>query len=325
MEKKIIDYLNGNLGAEDQQELLNWLREEEGLAQFNQVKEAWWQAKRKSGKSISSDLSLSRLSNRLYEKQQLARSRKLASLYKYAAVFLLLLAIGSSVLLLVNRSPEIPLQFTEVNTEYGQVSSILLPDSSKVWINSGTSLVYNNHYGIDNRDVEVKGEAFFAVEKNRGLPFKVDLGELRVEVTGTRFGVSNYDDSNSMHVVLEEGAVNVQSQTNQLLLQLKPEELALFDRRSMQLGKTKVNPDLYTSWKEGIIHIYNQPLSELVLKLEKRYNQRFEIDPKAGNIHLTFSIENESLAEVLLLIEKIASVKAVQRNEIIQIQYQPKK
>ncbi len=325
MEKKIIKYLEGKSSHEEQQEILSWLREANNLTRFNSIKDEWWNENRGDKSKSTIDFNMHRLSDRLNEKKQLESSLKLSRFYKYAAVILLLVSISTSLLFTkyVNEKPS--LQLTEVKTDFGQISSILLPDSTKVWINSGSTLTYNNYYGISNRDIAVNGEAFFEVHKNKKIPFIVDMKDLTIEVTGTEFGVSNYGDDENMNVILEEGSVNIHSaRNNKLLMKLEPNEMAHFNKEAHTIEKRKVQPEHYTSWRNGIIHIFELPLSQLVHKLEKRYNQKFIVnDKRIAHLPITLSIENESLPDILKLIEKIAPVKAVQHGEFINLKYQP--
>jgi ferric-dicitrate binding protein FerR (iron transport regulator) len=152
----------------------------------------------------------------------------------------------------------------------------------------------------------------------------VDLGTLKIEVTGTQFEVSNYDDSNLMKVVLEKGSVNIHSKNDRLIMQLSQKEMAMFNKNAMTIEKMKVNPEHYTSWRNGMIQIFELPLEQVVVKLGKRYNQKFEVDPAFKDLPFTFSIENESLSDVLYLLEKISPVKAIQEGDIIKLKYEPK-
>ena len=102
---------------------------------------------------------------------------------------------------------------------------------------------------------------------------------------------------------------------------MRPGELACFNKEKKNLTVSSVNTGLFTSWKDGIINIYNLPLSEVVIKLEKRYNQRFMIDKPIRNLPYTFTIKNENLNSILSLMEKITPVDAVQRGNIIELKY----
>ncbi|HBL75017.1 MAG: hypothetical protein A2W90_07520 [Bacteroidetes bacterium GWF2_42_66] len=318
MEKKIQQYLEGELSNEEQRELLHWLQTGNNQSVFDSVKTDWWA---KNADPSDHNLAQIRLGKRIREKQQSANYFKLMQLYKYAAIALLIIGLGGILTVMSLSYPETELKYTEAHTDYGQVSGMTLPDGSEVWINAGTKLRYNNQYGISNRDIKVEGEAFFSVTKDKKTPFIVDMGSLKVEVTGTRFGVSNYNDSGTMEVVLEEGSVNIRSENNKLLEQLAPEEMARFNKKEMTIEKLKVNPVHYTSWRNGTMHIFELPLEQLILKFEKRFNQKFEADQQVKSIPFTFSIEGESLSEVLHLMEKIAPVNAVQEGETIQFKY----
>ncbi len=326
MENKIQQYLEGKLSRQEQHLLLQWIRKEQNREIFESVKKEWWKTKSSVPEKDVPDFGQNRLSERLKEKKQYERVRRYLTGYKYAAIFLLIISLSGGLFLvhsfLVPSSSE--LKFSEIHTGAGQVSGMTLPDGSIVWINSGTRLIYNNQYGISNRDIKVDGEAYFSVSKNKKLPFIVDIGLLTIEVTGTQFEVSNYEDSNTAKVVLEQGSVNIHAKNNKLFMQLSPDEMASFNKKTMTIEKTKVNPEYYTSWRSGVMHVFELPLNQVVLKLEKRYNQKFKVDPAIKDLPFTFSIETQSLPEVLYLLERIAPVKAVQQGDIIELKYNPK-
>ena len=318
MENKIHQYLEGKLTEEEQLELLRWIKEGDHQGYFESVKRAWW-ANRANGPDLKGrDLNALRIGERIAEKRQLKSAHRLLRIYKFAAVGLLLIGL-SAVLYYAGSRKEPGPMFTEIYTRYGQVSGMTLPDGTEVWINSGTKLKFNHQFNLNNREVKVEGEAFFSVAKDEEKPFIVDLGTLKVRVTGTRFGVSNYKDAEEMKVVLEEGSVNIQSANNKPITNLVPNEMALFKKSEKTLEKAVVNPEHYTSWRNGVIQIYELPLKEVVLKLEKRYNQKFRVDPAIKDVPFTFSIENESLPEILDLLAKIAPVQAVQQGDTINL------
>ena len=325
MEKKIQQYLEGKLPKKEQRELLHWLRQGNNQATYDSVKKEWWLKKSVGANQKLRDFGQLRLNDRLKEKRRLEKLSKYLIVYKYAAIALLLISLAGSLFFSHLYRGRQELKFTEIHTDPGQISGMTLPDGSKVWINSGTKLTYNNQYGINNRDIKVDGEAFFSVAKNKRVPFTVNMGALKVEVTGTQFEVSNYDDSNTMKVVLGKGSVDIHSKNNKLLMHLLPEEMASFNKKAMTIEKVKVNPEHYTSWRNGVMHIFELPLEQVVLKLEKRYNQKFEVDPVIKDLPFTFSIETESLSDILYLLERISPVKAVHQEDIIKLKYEPKR
>jgi ferric-dicitrate binding protein FerR (iron transport regulator) len=324
MERKIRQYLEGRLSGIEQRELLHWIRQGHNRTIFDAVKKEWWNRKSSGTDKKIQDFGQVRLAGRLKEKQQVERSSNYLKAYKYAAIALLMISLSGGLFFSHIYQKKQELKFTEIRTDPGQISGMTLPDGSKIWLNSGTKLSYNNWYGISNRDIKINGEAFFSVAKNKKIPFTVNMGALKIEVTGTQFEVSNYDDSNSMKVVLEKGSVDIHSKNDQLIMQLSPKEMATFNKTAMTIEKVKVNPEHYTSWRNGIIQIFELPLEQVVVKLGKRYNQKFEVDPAVKDLPFTFSIENESLSDILYLLEKISPVKAMQEGDIIKLKYEPK-
>mgnify|MGYP003835695857 CR=1 FL=1 len=320
MKEKIHPYLEGKLPEKEQAELLEWLREEEHKRIFDLEKARWWKENKLSRHGRTSDQGQVRLRERLKEKQQLRRSARLLNWYRYAAIALLVIGLSGG-LFVYNNYFNAALQLTEIHTELGQMSTVTMPDGSKIWVNADTRLIYNNQYGIQNRTIQVRGEAYFEVAKNQKNPFIVDLGALKVKVTGTRFGVSNYEDLNEVNVVLEEGSVQIQSAADEFITRLKPEELAIFNKKTKNIQKMIVNPADYTSWRDGILNIFELPLDQLAVKLGRRYNQKFEVDPLVKDLPYTFNIEDESLAEILHLIERISPVDAEQNGELIKLKY----
>ncbi|MGQ7871035.1 FecR family protein [Sunxiuqinia sp. sy24] len=320
MEKKIQHYLEGKLPEEEQEHLLAWIRKDNNQERFDLIKKDWWKKHQAGQQKTILNLGQSRLRNRLKEKQELQKSKRYLAFYRYASIALLVLGLSGAAMVYRTYS-NTELQYTAFHTDPGQISSMTLSDGTRVWINSGTQLRYNNQYGVRNRDVQVVGEAYFEVAKDKKRPFIVDMGALKVEVTGTQFGVSNYADTEEMNVVLKEGSVNIRSAKNKLLTRLKPDELALFNKQDNTLETLTVEPESYIAWKDGILHFFELPLEQLAVKLEKRYNQQFEVDSAVKNFPYTFSIEGESLSEVLHLIERVSPVKAIQEEDVIKFKY----
>jgi ferric-dicitrate binding protein FerR (iron transport regulator) len=209
---------------------------------------------------------------------------------------------------------------TNIIAENGQVSKVELSDGSLVWLNSGSEITYSNFYGSKNRNIKLTGEGFFQVSNNEEVPFIVQCDEVSVKVTGTRFNVEAYPEEKSLNVVLEEGAVELlDSEGETLLYKMNPGELVQYNKSDNKFDVTHINTSKFTSWKEGILNIYDQRLEDLVKKLELRFNQKFEVENEVKDFRYTFTIKNETLEEVIDLIQQITPVKIEQENETIII------
>ena len=89
--------------------------------------------------------------------------------------------------------------FNEVTAPYGTVSTLTLPDSSKVWLNAGSTLKYPTAFTSNVREVEMSGEAYFEVHADKKHPFIVSTGDLKVTATGTAFNVLVRIDIRDLH------------------------------------------------------------------------------------------------------------------------------
>jgi len=330
MKFTIKKYLSGKSSVSEQKELLDWLRKDNHLSEFQTIKSEWKTEIIKDEISLDYQQSWSEIQSTMHQKTQyeLGGIRRRLIFFRYAAILILLISVPSIFYLIQSKSQiESPqVVYTTVAADFGQISKVVLPDSTVIWINSGSTLTYNNLFSSNNRDIQLKGEAFFKVTKNVNLPLVVNNEDLQIKVLGTEFCVSAYPEENDIQVVLEKGKVELTSSSHANFRQeMKPGELASFNKERKELILSKVNTSLYTSWKDGLINIYNLPLSELVIKLEKRYNQKFIVDDAIKNLPYTFTIKNEDLSSVLSLMEKITPVDVIQRGNLIELKYNKNK
>jgi transmembrane sensor len=324
MKSIIFKYLEGRASDAEQAELMGWLRHKENLYTFRECKKDWENSLRGVKTPQEYQDLWDRIQSSLFRKsfEVWERQARFNAILKIAAVFLLLFSIGTVYYILSGKKEKSAEYITTIVADNGQISKIILPDSSLVWFNSGTTLSYSNLYAIKNRDLLLNGEAWFQVRKNENLPMVVNCSELYVKVHGTCFNVSAFKGYDKIDVVLEKGLVELYENLNgEPVCRLKPGELAEFNRNNHALITKNVNTTRYSSWKEGMINFYNLRLEEVVMRLERRYNQQFMIDKRIKDIPLTFTIKNESLENILKLIERIAPVSAVQINNQINLNY----
>src|SRR5690554_2478756 len=313
-------YFEGKASEEEQKQLLEWLRRKGNRIVFNNYKTEWRNSLKNDQFPGGGEESWNRLQANLWQKDYLRmQSRKKINLFsKIAAIFFFVMSIGSVAFYILNRPQKVVENFTSVITENGQISKIQLSDGSLVWLNSGSEVQYSDLYASSNRNIKLTGEAYFDVTGNKDLPMIVDCGDVQIKVRGTRFNINAYKSNNSVEVTLEDGEVELlESNSDKSFYNMKPGEKAQVNTYTSKFSVSAVNTTRYTSWKDGIIHIYNLPLEQVVKQLEKRYNQKFELAPEVTQIKYTFTIQNESLDEVIQLMEKITPVMAEQKGNVI--------
>lgn len=324
MKSIIKKYLSGESSSTEQKELLEWLRKDSHISEFQSVKEEWKDEIIKQEHAPEYRQDWFNIQDSIQEKThaELFQVKRTLKIFRYAAIFVLLISVPSILFMMQSKSPVQQLIYTTVAADFGQISKVVLPDSTVIWINSGSTIKYNNQFSASNRDIELIGEAFFKVHKNKYLPLVVASEDLRVKVLGTEFSVMAYPEEKNIQVVLEKGKVELSSITqSNLNLEMKPGELANFNKAKKEMVLSTVNTGLFTSWKDGLINVYNLPLSEVVLKLEKRYNQKFLVDKAIQSLHYTFTIKNENLNSILSLMEKITPVEVIQHENVIELRH----
>ena len=205
------------------------------------------------------------------------------------------------------------ISWTEISTPVGLRSEFTLPDGTKVWLNGNTHLKFPQRFKGNERLVELQGEAFFKIFKNKKKPFVVDAGDLLVQAVGTSFNVSAYSDK--IETALVEGRVNVLKETNRgrrNIVSMQPGQLAVYSplSRAMKVG-TK-NLDKYLAWRDGKILFRNDSLEEVMRKLGQWYNVDFHIDPNVEQGYAyTGSFKGEGLHQILEYIELTTPVKFI--------------
>ena len=223
----------------------------------------------------------------------------------YAAVLFVLIAL-TIVINSYNRqvSDTDKNDYTLVITENGQRSRVVLPDSSIVWLNSGTTLSYNYNSG-NSRLVKLKGQGFFEITRDENRPFVVQSGDLQVEVLGTRFDVNAYPENEAISVVLESGSVVLSH--NQLTLDcvLEPGEQADYAVKSNEMSVHQADIEKLTSWKDGKLIFKNDPMKLVFEKLERWYNIDIEVldEEVYSSIFTGTVINNEDYSQIFKLIE----------------------
>ncbi len=200
-------------------------------------------------------------------------------------------------------------EYAELVSRTGVITSIKLPDGSKVWLNNFTKLRYPLDFS-ESREVYVDGEAYFEVAHRNNDCFIVKTEDLSVEVLGTKFNVIAYKEDQKVSVVLSEGKVKVMNDAGSISETLKPNEKFSLDKLARTATLENVISEDYFAWRGGYLKFREEPLSEVVKKMERWYNVDIEIlsdDLKIRNYRGTF--KNEPIEEVLRLMALTTPMK----------------
>ena len=199
-----------------------------------------------------------------------------------------------------------PIYCTAIAPE-GSISNVILPDNTIIYLNAGSEIRYSVNPKVNDREVFLSGEAWFDVSKDSKRPFTVHTNYFNVSVLGTEFNVKAYDEDKDAIATLEEGAILVTSSSKVKLaenIKLKPGEQLVFNKDAKTVQINEVDTQIYSSWKDNKLIFLKMSLRELVVLLERKYGVNIKIlNPEILDYHYSGTIKNESILEILNIIE----------------------
>src|ERR1035437_8812437 len=185
---------------------------------------------------------------------------------------------------------------TTVTTNEGEKAHIFLADSTEITLNSGSTLQYNGQYNIKDRKVKFKGEAFFNVRTNHEKPFVVQLDQMRVSATGTRFNIFSFDKEDRVETTLEEGVITVSIQGSEPIKVKSGQQVVYFVKSKNVLVRDVVT-DTYTSWKENKLRFNDTPFEDVMQMLKT-------VSPITYKIYYLTSINDKKYLKPKIVVGK---------------------
>ncbi|MGL5785359.1 MAG: FecR family protein [Bacteroidales bacterium] len=220
--------------------------------------------------------------------------------WKVAAILLFICTAGLTYSLLAGKG------FYEsddnqwiVNVDKGQKANMILPDGTKVWINSDSKITYNSSFNQRSRNINLEGEAYFEVAKNEEKPFVVHTSQMSVRALGTAFNVKAYKDDPDVSATLVSGKVQVNTPVRSQLL--KPNQRLVYDKTKDCIDvEFEADIESFSAWRANQLVFNQQDLKSITKVLERHYNIRFVFeDQQLESYSFTGTIPNTSLESLL--------------------------
>lgn len=207
-----------------------------------------------------------------------------------------------------------------IHTPRGKDFKVTLSDGTEILLNSESSLRYPTCFSGKERIVELKGEAYFKVAKNKNMPFVVKTDILQTRVLGTEFNVRAYPYSKS-HVTLIEGSIAVKATNHENTVILNPGEDVYLADETQTFKIQSVDIRNYTAWTNGFLFFENAYLEDIMRELGRWYNVNVEfIDPKAMKYQFNFWVNrNCDIQEALDLLREINKVQITYKGNTVTI------
>ncbi|MGM9789948.1 MAG: FecR family protein [Candidatus Cryptobacteroides sp.] len=248
--------------------------------------------------------------------------RQVMAWFSMAAAVLLPLLIGSTIFLFIqNRS--ISSNITSFSTGPGEQADIVLPDGSRVTLNSESELKYTTgKFNNGKREIDFNGEGYFEISHNADKPFTVNAKRMSVTVLGTVFCMQVRDHRKNSEISLEEGKVLVKSLKNGQEAMLLPEQRLTMDNAT---GIFKITSDRNiadkSSWTRGEITFHGDSFSKVIETLEDVFGVRISIGEGCDPDDIfSGTITTNNIHDALLVLEKSFHLKASINDRKVSLQ-----
>jgi transmembrane sensor len=199
-----------------------------------------------------------------------------------------------------------------LSTPAGGQYELILPDGTHVWLNAASTLSFPEQFSSTERRITLKGEAYFEVAHDAARPFRVSTSRQNIEVLGTHFNISAYDDEPRTSTTLLEGSVWVSSAAKNRVI--KPGEQAVSAEKN-DIQVQQANTKIALAWKNGMIAFEDASLRQIMRQVARWYNIKVEFSGQENQELFTGGVSRDSKLSALLEILKANNIRFSMREE----------
>ncbi len=340
----LIRHIAGNCAAQEEREVMEWLSASElNRKYYSDLKNMYVRSTLPESRASDNEVAgfwnrVGRAANAISaERLRKLYRRKLVVSYAVSAAAVLLLAFvlfrdGFTEKDLKDdyvriALSELPSEYVHtVYTENGVKAKLFLPDSSVVWLNSGSEIRYPDRFAGETREVEFSGEAYFDVRSDSLRPMIVKTNrDFEVRVFGTEFNLKTYDDRRNAEATLYSGKITLVSgieSGNERITEVMPnEKIILSDEGISKVVDMKIRESVVTrAWKEGRL-IFNATRLEDVVKELRRWHGTPVVvkDSRILDYRITADFNSESIVQIAEMIKYCALVDYEYRDGVLYL------
>lgn len=240
---------------------------------------------------------------------------------RYAAAIFIGFGISLATIFFIDQKNTTETGTYKLVTLKGEKSYLQLPDGTKVWLNSCTTIQYAEDYGRSNRNIHLSGEAYFEVARNEKKPFIVKANGIDVKALGTAFNISAYPEDTQLITTLFSGKVAVQPTLTKQQIMLAPNQVAIYYKSGNKIEVTTYDKKLFAQWRGGYLSFEMMYLQDITKLLERNYNVVFRYDnQKIKKLKFSGSFRNsEDLTQILNVIKTNTGIQYQARQDTIII------
>jgi len=316
--EKLVRFSKGLSDAEETRYIYSLFAEKEDSDELKYyIKDEWKKyLENNEGENYNLLYLLDRIHHRIHfieNRRKQTLTRKIYRWYSVAAAILLvpLLIAGG---IWFTKKPAVEKVYvaersvtSTIHAPLGSRISFDLPDGTRGWLNSGSSLEYQLPFS-NNRQVAIRGEAWFDVAHDASHPFEIFAGNSKIKILGTKFNLNAYPEENYVEVVIEEGKVEFSVPGSSCVTQLKPSNRLIYSNDSVRILMTE--PSKYSAWVEGKLMFRGDPMPEVARRIARWYNVEVElVDKNLEEDVIRGTFQDDSLEDVFWYLSMTSPIR----------------
>ncbi len=298
--KIIRQFLGNRFSEETEKKVQRWLIEDSDSKEKEEASLAFWNALEAEPDTVSYQ-TLRKVNAKIGFSKDKLFVPHYYKLWRVAAVIIPFLMLAGGIYYFSQRE-----QMIQIATVYGETRQIILPDSSEVWLNSGTTIQYPEKLKNSTREINLEGEAYFSVKKDASKPFIVHTNNLSVKVLGTTFNVKAYPNDNKTVATLNSGKIEIETITKQSRV-MNPNEQLTFNNQTSDINVVVVSANDDSGWMSGQLIFTNASFNEILQTLERRFDVSFKMQETVGSKegYTVKFLRNDNLEQILRVLEDV--------------------
>lgn len=317
-------YLDGTGRKEDKEIIISWFSDFQMETGLRQVYKSYWDEMPDSPEVEGYDEG--KVLGEIYHQIKIEESKSQAKPAKWEVpqrIITILIRVAAilfiplTIFILLNKDRLTPtdtsVAWSEIYAPMGTRTKFSLPDGSAGYLNAGSSIRFATVFKGKSREVTLNGEAYFDVLSDPQKPFVVSGNNIRVVAYGTSFNVEAYPEDQIHKVTLVKGKVEVFGEKNDKVRSLgilTPGEMCVYNNEQSSAEFIRVDASKITSWKDGKLVFIDEPFSEVVKKLNRRYSVNIVIkEERLKDYSYLATFEDETLDKALNLLKLSAPIE----------------
>ncbi len=241
-----------------------------------------------------------------------------------AATFGGAILVASALFLFVKKERSV-----SVNTQYGEMRSVTLPDSSLVVLNAHSTITFSGKWDKGRREVWLEGEAFFNVNRTnrdsgqapKDQPFYVHTDHVNIEVLGTSFDIRLR--RGKAWIVLQTGKIKISFKDNSRKdIVMRPGEMLDYDHEGNRMTTATINAEKFSAWKEKKLLLDNPTAKEIIQYLEDNFGEHIVLaDPELGDRKIEGAILLTNMDDALFVLSTVLNADILKKEGAILLRH----